>query len=65
MRPVIGLDIGSHATYVAEKDSKGIATCLNDLGDRSTPYFQNYSNQCFSHKVFIYVKTRDGCRMAF
>ncbi len=50
MRRVVGLDIGSHATYVAVKDSKGKATFLNDLGDRSIPYFQNYSNPFFLMK---------------
>ncbi len=45
MRRVVGLDIGSHATYVAIKDFKGITTFVNDLGDRSTPYLQNINNQ--------------------
>ncbi len=63
MRHIVGLDIGSYATYVAVQDSKGVATLLNDLGDRSTPYFQNYFIH-FPHKAFIYVKTMGGCRMA-
>ncbi len=63
MRRVVGLDIGSHATYVAVQDSKGITTYLNDVGDRSTPYFQNYFKH-FSHKAFIYVNPMGGCRMA-
>ncbi len=50
MRRVVGLDIGSHATCVAVQDSKGITTFLNDLGDRSIPYFQNHSNPFFLMK---------------
>ncbi len=50
MRRVVGLDIGSHATHVAVKDSKGIATFVNDLGDRSIPYFHNYYNHSFLMK---------------
>ncbi len=48
MRRIVGLDIGSNATYATVQDSKGVATFLNDLGDRSTPYLQIYCNQFFS-----------------